>query len=82
MVQLRMPEQQLDGLYVFPLLDQPRGHRAPVTVRRATSYAGVPVELCDVGLQAVACQVLDRLAGPAHAPLNIQVELVALVRQD
>lgn len=82
MVQLGVPEQQLDGLYVLPLLDQPGRHRPPTTVRRTTPYAGIAVQLRDMGLQAVACQVLDRIAYPAHAPLGVQVELVALVRQD
>ena len=77
-----MPKQQLDGLYVFALLDQPRCHSAPTTVRRTTTYAGVAVKLRDVGLNAVASQVLDWLTGPTHAPLGVQMELVALVRQD
>jgi hypothetical protein len=33
-------------------------------------------------LQAVARQVIDQLAGPTHAALGVEMELIALVRQD
>ena len=51
-------------------------------MQRTTPDADVAIQLRHIGLQAVNCQALDRIAGPAHALLGVQVELVALVRQD
>jgi hypothetical protein len=82
MVQLSVPKKPLHGLYGRSLVDQPGRHRAPTAMRRAAPYAGVTVQLRDVRLQAVARQVIDRLAGPAHAPLGVELEFVPLVRQD
>jgi len=82
MVQLSVSKKQLHCLYGCPLLDQPRCHRASAAMRRAAPYAGVAVQLRDMGLQAVARQVIDRFAGPAYAPLGVEMELVPVVRQD
>lgn len=78
MVELGAPKQQLHDLYAHCLLDQPQCYRTATAMTRCAPDAGVAVQFRDVELQAVACQVLDRLASPAHALLGVQVKLVAL----
>lgn len=51
-------------------------------MQRPAPYAGVAVKLRDVGLQAVASQVIDRFARPVRSAIGVEVELLALVRQD
>jgi hypothetical protein len=77
-----MPEQQLDGFHGRSLLNQSRRHGAHTTVRRPTPYACIPVQLCDVRLQAIACEVIDWLTRPVHPALRVEMKLVTLMRQD
>jgi hypothetical protein len=50
MIELGVPQQQLDCFDGRAQMDEPGRHRTPAAMRRAAAYAGVTVQLRNVRL--------------------------------
>ncbi|VWD62314.1 hypothetical protein BCO71033_06737 [Burkholderia contaminans] len=78
-----MAQQQLHGVERLPLRYTTARERAsPRMCAEPSPKTRAPVQDSDVCLQAVGCQVFDKLAFDVDATLNTQFKRAALLRYD